>query len=359
MVDKNGIIAIPPGETIKEQLDYRNMTQVEFAERMGQSTKHISQLLNGKVPLTQQTALKLESVLGIPAKFWNNLEAIYQEDLARIALEVELEKESEIAKQIPYNEMVKKGWLKAARKITEKVYELRKYFEIASLNQIPNINDYAIAFRKADHGKASNYALSAWVQKALLDAREVHTDKFNKKKLEASLPSLRALVNQPPEVFQDRLATILSSAGVAVVFLPHLSGTYAHGATLWPNRQKAVIVLTIRGKDADKFWFSFFHEVGHLLLHDKNETYIHYDNPNDNDDKEHEADRFASNFLIPEDKYKNFTMTYIFSEASITSFANEINLPAGIVVGRLQHDGLIHFSEMNHLKVKYEWVHNA
>ena len=359
MVDKNGIIAIPPGETIKEQLEYRDMTQVEFAERMGQSTKHISQLLNGKVPLTQQTALKLESVLGIPAKFWNNLEAIYQEDLARIELEVELEKETEIARQIPYNEMVKKGWLKATRKVTEKVYELRKFFEVASLNQIPNINDYAVAFRKVDHGKASNYSLSAWVQKAMLEGREVQTSNFNKTKLKKVLPALRSLVNEPPNIFQNQLTSLLAEAGVAVVFLPHLPGTYAHGATLWPSRQKAVIALTIRGKDADKFWFSFFHEVGHLMLHDKNETYIHYDSLNDYDDKEHEADHFASNFLIPEEDYKDFTMAFDFSEANITSFAKKINLPTGIIVGRLQHDNLIHFSEMNHLKVKYEWVHNA
>ena len=85
-------IAIPPGETIKEQLEDRDMSQKEFARRMDLSEKHVSRLLNGKVGLTHDTALKLESVLGIKAEFWNNLENRYREKLALVKSEVEWSK---------------------------------------------------------------------------------------------------------------------------------------------------------------------------------------------------------------------------------------------------------------------------
>jgi len=84
--ENDTIIAVPPGETIREQLALHNMPQKELAARMGMSEKHISNLINGKVGLTQGTALKLEGVLGVPARFWNQLEAIYREDVLRIQL---------------------------------------------------------------------------------------------------------------------------------------------------------------------------------------------------------------------------------------------------------------------------------
>lgn len=352
---KNSIIAIPPGETIKEQLEMREMHQNEFSKRMGMSTKHISQLVNGKVPLTHQTALKLESVIGIPARFWNNLEAIYQEDLARIEQEVELEEELNIVSLLPFNEMVKKGWVNSTKVAHEKVDELRRYFEVASLKSLVNINKLEAVFRKVDNGKASDYALSAWLQKGYIEARSIETETFNKSKLKSMLPELKSLTNEAPEIFQDRLAAILSECGVSLVFLPHLKGTYAHGATMWPTKHKAIVLISIRGKDADKFWFSLFHEIGHLILHKKDDAFIHYDDVNLQDELEVEADQFASDLLISPKDYQSFVSEGIFTTLSVQQFARRISIPSGIIVGRLQHDGYLPYSHLNKLKTKYEW----
>jgi len=94
MMHSKNTIAIPLGATIREQLENRGMKQKEFALRMGLSEKHISRLINGQVELTQDVALRLESVLGVPASFWNNLEAIYREKLARVIVENELDQDA-------------------------------------------------------------------------------------------------------------------------------------------------------------------------------------------------------------------------------------------------------------------------
>ena len=107
MVQSRSFIAVPPGATIKEQLEDRGISQKEFASRMGMSEKHISQLINGQVRLTSDVALRLEMVLGIQASFWNNLEAIYCEKLAKIKAENELDVDIRISKEFPYNEMAK------------------------------------------------------------------------------------------------------------------------------------------------------------------------------------------------------------------------------------------------------------
>ena len=110
MVRSRSYIATPPGATIKEQLNDRGMSQKEFAARMDMSEKHISKLINGDVQLTPETAVRLEMVLGVPARFWNNLEAIYREKIIKAEAENAMDADAEMAKQFPYCEMAKFGW---------------------------------------------------------------------------------------------------------------------------------------------------------------------------------------------------------------------------------------------------------
>lgn len=137
-------IAIPPGATIKEQLEYRNMTQKEFATRMGLSQKHVSHLINGTVQLTAEVAYRLEMVLGIPASFWNNLEAGYREKLIEIEHRAEMEREYEIVRQFPYQKLAKEGYVKETKDHKERVIQLRKFFEVSKMEVLMEI-----AFEKA------------------------------------------------------------------------------------------------------------------------------------------------------------------------------------------------------------------
>lgn len=103
MLESKSYIATPPGATIKEQLDDRGITEKEFASRMGLSEKHVSKLMNGDVHLTSEMAERLEVVLGLPARFWNNLEAIYQEKLVKAKKELDTNEEEQLSSKYPYN----------------------------------------------------------------------------------------------------------------------------------------------------------------------------------------------------------------------------------------------------------------
>ena len=103
MVRSRSYIATPPGATIREQLDDRGMSQKEFAVRMDMSEKHISRLIHGEVQLTPEVAVRLEMVLEIPARFWNNLEAIYRENLIKAEAENAMDADEALAKQLPYS----------------------------------------------------------------------------------------------------------------------------------------------------------------------------------------------------------------------------------------------------------------
>lgn len=339
-------IATPPGATIKEQLEDRGMTQKEFALRMDMSEKHISKLINGDVRLTPDVALRLEFVLGIPAKFWNNLEAIYQEKCIRVKAENEMEQDIEIAKQFPYLEMEKFGWIPTTRVWTERVMHLRSYFGVAKLGAIENLMIPGIAYRRTEVKEKSNYALAAWAQQARIETRECTVESINVSRLKEFVPTIRAMTLEAPEVFCQKLKSMMAQCGVALVFLPHMKGTFLHGASFMDGN-KIVMGLTVRGRDADRFWFSLFHEIAHILKGHigKVEGTIEED--------EREADEFAAETLIPQECLKNFCDRFVFNEAAIVAFAESIGIHPGIVVGRLQKERLVRYDQMHHLKQQY------
>lgn len=348
MTRSRSFIATPPGETIKEQLETRGMSQKEFASRMGMSEKHISNLINGEVQLTPEVAYRLEMVLGIPARFWNNLEALYREKLTKVNAENEIDRDIEIAKKFPYKEMSKFGWVPESRQPKEKVVALRKFFETVTLDAVLSRSLFPrIAYRRQSVSDKADYALIAWAQAAKLESRKREVSAISYKGIESKLECIRSMTIIDPNEFCPRLIEMLADCGIALVFLPFLGGSYLHGATFYDNK-KIVVGLTVRGKDADKFWFSLFHEIGHILLGHLNKG----DTLSEED--EIAADIFARDLLIPSSRYNDFVDMHDYTKEAILDFASREGVLPGIVVGRLQKDGCIPFNWYNDLKVKYE-----
>ena len=347
MTRSRSYIATPPGATIKEQLEDRGMTQKEFASRMEMSEKHISRLINGEVQLTSDMAYRLEMVLGLPARFWSNLEAIYREKLVKVEAENALDADAELARKFPYNEMAKNGWVAETRDPKEKAINLRKFFEVVRLQMLSNNQLLpSIACRRVSITEKADYALIAWAQKAKLDARNISTTPINVDRLVEKLPIIRAMTTKPPEVFCEELISLLANCGIALVFLPHMGGSFLHGATFY-DKNKIVIGLTVRGKDADKFWFSLFHELGHIIL-----GHLNLENGATGTEEE-AANEFAKEQLIPKAMFEHFVGNAVFTREALIEFANIIKIDPGIVVGRLQKEGYIDFKWYNDLKTKY------
>lgn len=347
MVRSRSTIATPPGMTIKEQLVDRGMSQKEFAARMDLSEKHISKLINGEVQLTPEMAVRLEMVLGVPAQFWNKLESIYRENIAKAKMENDMDEDIALVKKFPYNEMAKNGWVLKTSRAEDKVIQLRKFFEVVKLSLLDNKINPAIACRRTGESEKADYALLAWAQKAKLEARNINTLPIDLKTLQLSLHTIRSMTKDDPEKFCPELTNLLATCGIALVFLPHIGGSFLHGATFC-ERNKIIIGMTVRGKDADKFWFSLFHELGHILL-----GHISLANGTTDAD-EKAADEFAKNVLIPEKQYSSFIAAKIYTKASMLDFAKELGIDVGILIGRLQKEGFVQYNRYNELKTRYE-----
>lgn len=329
--------AIPPGDTLSDVLESKGMTQQELSIRAGMAPKTINEIIKGKAPISADTALKLESVFGVNASFWLNLEMHYQEDMARIKAKKGLFADIEQAKKFPYAEMAQKGWMSPTRKSEDKASNLRQFFGVASLECLEDMT-FAANFRRYHTPKTSFHALSAWLRKAVLNAEEISTEPFSLKALKGSVPLLRNLAKGSSTEFCnhfERAQEICGKCGVALTIVPHLHHTAVNGATQWISPVKAVISLSFRYPFWDVFWFSLFHELGHIVKgHSKKEIYVNL-NDGDDDFREEEANSFAADTLIPPDFFQKFTSKGDFSDDAVETFAEEMEISPVIVLGRL------------------------
>jgi len=351
---------IPPGETLKETLETIGMSQTDLAERTGRPKKTINEIIMGKTAITPETALQLERVLGVPASFWNNLERNYQERLARIREEDYLKKQANWLENFPLSSMVKMGWLIKEDNPIKMLRALLNFFGVAGVNEWKGIWEKPqAAYRNSKAFQSNPAAVTAWLRMGEIEGQKVDCQPFKPLSFRSALQQIRSLTQKSPEVFEPAMKNLCAGSGVAVVFIPELPGTRLYGATRWLKPSKALIQLSLRGKSDDHLWFTFFHEAGHILLHGKKEVFIEVQG-NDREEtdmisKEKEADLFAQEMLIPKETYNNFITGNDFSADRIKRFAGQIGIAPGIIVGRLQHDNIISFSQGNKLKNRFRF----
>ncbi len=346
--------AIAPGETLHETIESLGMTQRDLALRTGMATKTINEIIKGKAPITPDTAVLLERVTGVPARMWNNLETNYREQLAKIADHERLEADLGWLKSIPTKEIIRR---KAIGNQPDKVSLLHATLQFFGVGSSERWNEVwmqpAGAYRKSRKFRAEPAAVATWLRLGEIAARSVDTARYERPRFEGALRKIRALTTKPPEVFQRRIVELAAAGGVAVVYIPEIKKCPVSGVARWLSPTKALIQLSLRYKSDDQLWFSFFHEAGHVLHDPKKEVYI--DDGDGDDGREAQANRFAASFLIPGDHMH--LLPTLKTRTAIMAFAENIGIAPGIVVGRLQKEGMLSWgTPLNSLKMRFRWV---
>jgi len=350
--------AIPPGETLRETLEALGMTQKQLARRTGISEKTISEIINAKAPITPRTALHLEKVVNVPAGFWNKLESNYRERLAEIEERNYLRSRVEWLKEFPVTELKKRGCLPDTPDKSRLLECLLRFLGIGTPETWEQYwSERSAAFRKSPKFETSPGALAVWLRMGEIEARKIQCEPYDRDEFRRALTKARNLTVLEIGEASEKLRQICARAGVAVVYIPRLPKLPLSGATRWITPGKAVIQLNLRHKKNDHFWFTFFHEAGHILYHSKKSIFL--DNDDDYDDSEGEANRFASDWLIPKVQYARFLRENPqrpITKRAVRRFSRELGIAPGIVVGRLQHDGHVLHRQLNDLKVTLDWA---
>jgi len=346
-----------PGETMSDRLDELGWKQNELAERLGYTTKHVSQLIHGNAAITEDTALRLERVLGGTARFWLEREAQYREAQARKEDLEALSEKKDWLTELPLSEMVRLGWVRRLSHKGQQVEECLRFFSVANIQAWRSrySQQAATAFRASPSFEKKPAAVGAWLRRTEQLASDIECAPFRKAGFRKRLTEIRSLTSEEePENFLPALIETCQEVGVAVVFQEAPKGCPVSGAARWLDADKAMIALSLRHKTNDHLWFSFFHEAAHILLHSKKLDFVDVEGGLD-DDLEDEADAFARDQLIPPSAFREIVKVTL-TEDSIGAFAREIGIAPGIVVGRLQKEGFLRWnSQLNRLKVRYTW----
>ena len=348
----------PPGESLQDTIDALGMTQTELAQRIGRHKKTVNEIIKGKQKITPETALQLEKALGVPASFWNNRQKRYDEYLARVAEVKSLEEQKGWLKNFPLKEMRRHRYIDSSNDPVETINMILSLLGVASPDAFNSrLEKMSVQYRKSSAFKVNEYALAAWLSKGREYAREVVCDQFDKACFEERLIDIRKLTTESPDIFVPEMREICSECGVKFVLVPELPKMPVYGATYWIN-DNPIIQLNIRGKKDDIFWFTFFHEAAHVLLHGR-KTVIYLDVKSSEGEEEYQANNFAAEFLIPRVDLDRF----VFSEEhlsnnSIRAFAARLGVSPGIVVGQMHHFKYAPYTHFQKLKRTFEWADN-
>lgn len=348
-----------PGMDLREKLDELQMSPKEFAVRCNKPIKTISEVLNGKSAITPDMAIQFENVLQIPARYWLQRQYNYDEAQARINRQQAIEEAIEWAKQFPYKEMAAKGWVAQTKKLEERVEALMDFFGISShiaWTKVYMQTELKASFRISLAHTNTPYALSAWLRRGDIQAREIQAPEYSAQALKARLPKLKAIMAAQPEDFFRKIQSICLEAGVKVVHTPCLPKAPINGAARWiENNSTPLIQLSNRHKRNDIFWFSLFHELGHILLHGKKDIFLENVEYTGHDAaKESEADEFAVEWTLTEKQEVQIIKKLPLSETQILTYAQKFNTHPGIIIGRLQKKAILPYTIGNEFFVKID-----
>jgi HTH-type transcriptional regulator/antitoxin HigA len=350
-----------PGDSIQEHIDHIGMSQAELAERLGRSIPKLNELIKGKAPITKETGTKLEYVLGVSASFWINLERTYQDELLEIEQMEHLEQCQEWVSSFPLAKMKSFGLLPDTRNKPELADGLLKFFRVASPKQWSDIyNGSSLAFKIELRHTAEPQAISVWLRLGELQADKIKVTAFDKKEVRNSLDQIQDIAFKHSATWLEELQSLCASCGVALVYTPCIAKAPIYGATRWiKNNNIPLIQITDRQKDYNAFWFTFYHELGHILYHGKKDIFINgIDSIKPDKEKEDEADAFAARMLLSEKERNELFQYPNFGRELILLLSQKFKKHPGIIVAQVQrqYSNLYKDVSLNSLKTKVEFT---
>jgi HTH-type transcriptional regulator / antitoxin HigA len=345
--------AVPPGATLRSTLAETEMTQSDLAARTGLSVKHINQIAQGIAPITHETALAFEKVTGVPTTVWNRLEANYRDRLIRLEDRRSLPEDNAWLDTLPIKELIRRGVITKTKETGALLDQVCRFFGVANRRSWERVwREPLAAFRKSPAFASDAGAVATWLRLGEIEAAEIECADFDPRRFRRTLQRIRTLTCEDPKGFQKEMIRLCAESGVALVFVPEITGTRASGAAHWLTPTKAIIQLSLRHKADDHLWFSFFHEAAHVLLHSKKGTFV-TGGDTEGDPTEDEANAFAATFLIPR-RYEP-ELFRLQSLEEISAFADTIGIAPGIVVGRLQRERILDWNRGNGLKKRFRF----
>lgn len=347
--------ATPPGYVLEDHLETLGLAPAEFATRHSLPEELISDVIVGSTPIDPELAAIFGRELGLDSDVWLRMEARYRSELDHQAAAEAAAGFASWADLFPVRELIRRGIIEKPLSDGDCVLKVLDFFGAKSVEDWQcRHGDAKVAYRHSPTFASNEFNLAAWLRLGELEAEWQKCDAYDPENFRAALSEIRSLTRGPTGDALDKTFILCNQSGVALALVEPFPKVALSGATRWLPDNRPLIQLSARHKTNDHLWFTLFHEAAHILLHSKEHVFI--DTMKDEiAGVDAEADRWASDFLIPRPDWNNFADAGHFGEWPVRQFAHEQGIAPAIVVGRLQHERLIPWSRLNHLKAKMRW----
>jgi HTH-type transcriptional regulator/antitoxin HigA len=347
----------PPGDTIADILEERSYSQLEFAQRMGYTPKYVNELIKSRAPISPETARKLELVLGATADFWIARDTQYRGSTLHPPTDVEHKDQEVWLKELPVKDMLQYGWLSKTLFATNRAAACLRFFGVADVQAwratYQNVLEMA-AFRTSPSFRSQPGAVAAWLRQGEIESASLECKPWDHKVFQSALAEMRFLTRKRnPKLFLPELSRRCADCGVAVAIVRAPEGCRASGATRFIAPSKALLLLSFRYLSDDHFWFTFFHEAGHLILHSKKALFL--EGGAVSTAEELEANEFSARTLVPPE-FQNKLERLKVERHEIRNFAKSIGVSPGIILGQLQYRGKARRNQLSTLKARFRWA---
>ncbi|MCP3962155.1 MAG: ImmA/IrrE family metallo-endopeptidase [bacterium] len=341
-----------PGDTIADILKERELSVAEFAQRIGHTTQDTTDLLQGRATITIGVARRLERALGASVEFWMSRDYQYRQDIGGLYAD-----EKEWLAEFPIGDMIKFGWIDPVPRPSEEADACLRFFDVPSIAAWRKAYagiEKTLAFRTSPSFDSRPGSVLAWLRQGEIEAKKIQCEAWNADRFKQSLKEIRSLTRKKdPAHFLPELIRHCARSGVAVAIVRAPAGCRASGATRFLSPKKALLLLSFRYLTDDHFWFTFFHEAGHLVLHGKNSLFLEATDTSLTAE-EQEANEFAARTLVPA-TFLPELLRLPANGREVIRFARRLGVSPGIVVGQLQHLEKIKPNWLNGLKRRYTW----
>ena len=339
-----------PSDTIADLLEEKGIGVDELAAGLGETTDSAQRLLDGRSTITLRTARALSGFLGASVQFWMMRDLQYREGAANLT-----SASKDWLAQLPVGDMIRYGWLNPAPRPAEELEACLRFFAVSSVSEWHTVYGQlqrAIVFRTSSSFDSRPGAVAAWLRQGERQGSLHECAPWNRAGFESALGEARTLTRiKDPRVFLPKLQGICAKNGVVVSVVRAPAGCRASGAARLLPSGKALVILSFRYLTDDQFWFTFFHEAGHLVLHEDEPLFLE-DPDCQSTAREKEANEFAARLLVPNERELHDLQP---TTRNVLRLSTRLGIAPGIVVGQMQHCGKLRRNQLNGLKRRYEW----
>ena len=361
--------AVPTGWVLQDHIEALGISPLEFAHRCECPPELISDIISGFGVIDSIAATAFGRETGLNKDLWLRMEVAFRRKLAEFYENSDL---AQWAQEFPAKELVKRGAVSQHSLGAENMARMMSFYNFWSPEEGKSrYGPDVVSYGNSPDFDNNRQAIAAWLRLGEIQAQRTECPKYGEVKFRKSLSSVRELTGSQQGLsgLLEEAQGLLLNSGVVLLSIDPLSGATAGSAAWWLPEDKfmgipakPVIQLNARHKTDASLWYGLFHAATHILLHGKRRVFV---DPIPNQaikgeanggDAEDQADAWAQDFLVPRSNWNAFTDTFLGSAKEVRHFAAEQGIAPGIIVGRLQHEGLLDWNRLNTLKHKLVWT---